>query len=108
MKGKKLLSLIIVLIAVSLMVYGCDSSDSKKINTSEVALHEHAFKDDPTKSWKSVKSDINSKWRKDAEECDNGYFTIAEGEPYLQTVPARRSRRYKKHRCNGGSNCICG
>jgi aspartate/methionine/tyrosine aminotransferase len=84
MMGKKLLSLIIVLIAVSIIIYSCGSSDSNKIDTSEVALHEQAFKDDSTKSWKSVKSDINSKWRKDAEECDNGYFTIVEGKPYCR------------------------
>jgi len=46
MKGKKLLSLIIILMAVSIMIYSCGSSDSDTIKTSEVALHEHAFKDD--------------------------------------------------------------
>jgi uncharacterized protein YjbI with pentapeptide repeats len=46
MKGKKLLSLSIVLVALSLMIYSCGSSDSERIKTSEIALHEHAFKDD--------------------------------------------------------------
>jgi uncharacterized protein YjbI with pentapeptide repeats len=46
MKGKKLLSLIIVLIAISIMIYSCGSSDSTGIKTSEVALSEYAFKDD--------------------------------------------------------------
>jgi uncharacterized protein YjbI with pentapeptide repeats len=46
MKGKKLLSLIILLISVSLMIYSCGSSDSIGIKTSEVALSEYAFKDD--------------------------------------------------------------
>ena len=47
MNGKKLLPLIIVLFALSIMIYSCGSSDSNKINTSEVALHEYTFKDDP-------------------------------------------------------------
>ena len=47
MEGKKLLSLIVLLFAVLMMIYSCSSSDSNEINTSEVALHEHAFKDDP-------------------------------------------------------------
>jgi len=47
MRDKKRLFLIIVLIAVLIMIYSCGSSDSNKINTSEVALHEHAFTDYP-------------------------------------------------------------
>lgn len=42
--GKRFLSLIIILMALSII--SCGSSDSEKITPSEVALHEHAFKDD--------------------------------------------------------------
>ena len=35
-------------------------------------------------SWDGMKSSMNRKWRADAEECDNGYFTIAEGKPYCR------------------------
>jgi uncharacterized protein YjbI with pentapeptide repeats len=47
MRDKKRLSLIIMLIAILIMIYSCGSSDSNKIQTSEVALHEHAFTDYP-------------------------------------------------------------
>jgi uncharacterized protein YjbI with pentapeptide repeats len=47
MRDKKLLSLIIILMTVSMMIYSCGSSDSNQVDTTEVALHEYAFKDDP-------------------------------------------------------------
>lgn len=35
-------------------------------------------------SWEVLRSHMDSKWKKAAQECDNGYFTIAEGEPYCR------------------------